>query len=133
MCFYGKLKLLKSELLKRKTKCQLHKTIILPAVLYGSESWTMSNAHEALLAGSETEILRRIYGAVQIDGAWRKRHNNREICYLLNDADIIRRIKITLLKLAGYITRRKNEELIKRIRLVKPEGKERKVDQERYG
>jgi hypothetical protein len=50
----------------RETKCQLYKTIILPAVLYGSESWTLSKAHEALLGGFEREILRRIYGAVQI-------------------------------------------------------------------
>jgi hypothetical protein len=62
------LKLMKSQLLKRKTKCQLYKTIILPAVLYGSESWTLSKAHEALLGGFERKILRRIYGALQIDG-----------------------------------------------------------------
>jgi hypothetical protein len=37
----------------RETKCQLYKTIILPEVLYGSESWTLSKAHEALLGGFE--------------------------------------------------------------------------------
>jgi hypothetical protein len=67
-CFYGMLKLMKSQLLKRKTKCQLYKTIVLRAVLYGSESWTLSKAYEALLGGFERNILRRIYGAVQIDG-----------------------------------------------------------------
>jgi hypothetical protein len=46
----------------RETKCQLYKTIILPAVLYGSESWTLSKAHEALLGGSQRKILGRIYG-----------------------------------------------------------------------
>jgi hypothetical protein len=44
---------MKSQLLKKKTKCQLYKTIILPAVLYGSESWALSKAHEALLGGFE--------------------------------------------------------------------------------
>jgi hypothetical protein len=54
---------MKSQLLKRKTKCQLYKTIILPAVLYGSdcESWPLSKAYVALLGGSERKILRRIY------------------------------------------------------------------------
>jgi hypothetical protein len=42
---------MKYQLLKRKTKCQLYETNILPAVLYGSESWTPSKAHEALLGG----------------------------------------------------------------------------------
>jgi hypothetical protein len=49
---------------------------MLPAVLYGSESWTLCKAHEALLGGSERKILRRIYGAVQIDGIWRRHYNN---------------------------------------------------------
>jgi hypothetical protein len=46
-CYYSMLKLMKSALLKGNTKCQLYKTIILPTVLYGSESWTLSKAHEA--------------------------------------------------------------------------------------
>jgi hypothetical protein len=51
----------------RETKCQLYKTIILPAVLYGSESWTLSKAHEALLGGFERKILERMCGAIQMD------------------------------------------------------------------
>jgi hypothetical protein len=31
------------------------------------DSWTLSKAHEALLGGFEREILRRMYGVVQID------------------------------------------------------------------
>jgi hypothetical protein len=60
-CYYGMLKLMKSQLLKTKTKCQLYKTIIHPTVLYGSESWTLSKAHEAFLGGFERNVLRRIY------------------------------------------------------------------------
>jgi hypothetical protein len=54
------MKLMKYQLLKRRTKCQLYKTVTLPTVLYGSESWTLSKAHEELLGGSERKILRRI-------------------------------------------------------------------------
>jgi hypothetical protein len=53
ICYYGMSKLMKCQSLKRKTKSQLYKTIILPAALYGSESWTLSKAREALLGGSE--------------------------------------------------------------------------------
>jgi hypothetical protein len=38
----------------------MYKTIILPTVLCGSESWTMRKAHEALLGGFERQILRII-------------------------------------------------------------------------
>jgi hypothetical protein len=75
ICHYGMMKLMKSQLLKKKTKCKLYKTIILPAVLYGSQSWALSKAHETLLGGCEREILRRIYRAVQIHGVWRRCYN----------------------------------------------------------
>jgi hypothetical protein len=78
------LKLNKSQLLKRKTKCELYKTIILSTVLCGSESWALSKAHEALLGGYK-RILRKIYAAVQIDGVWRRRY--------LSNADIIKKLK----------------------------------------
>jgi hypothetical protein len=71
-CYYGMLKLMKSQLLKRKTKCQLYKTIKLPTVLYRSESCNLSKAHEALLGSFERKNLRRIYGEVQIDGIWQR-------------------------------------------------------------
>jgi hypothetical protein len=65
-------------------------------MLCGSESWSLSNAHEALLGGFERQIL-RIYGAVQIDGVWRRRHN-QQLYSLLNDVDIIKIIKINRLR-----------------------------------
>jgi hypothetical protein len=78
------LKLMKSQLLKRKTKCQLYKTIILSTVVYRSESGTLSKAHETLLGGFEGKILRRIYGSIQTDWVWRKRYN-KELYSLLKD------------------------------------------------
>jgi hypothetical protein len=42
----------------------------------------------------------------------------------LNNADIIKRIKIN--RWAGHVIKRENEEIIKRIMLVKPVGKRRK-------
>jgi hypothetical protein len=45
-------------------------------LLCGSESWTVSQAHGALVEGSERKILRRIYEAIQTDGVW-------QICYII--------------------------------------------------
>jgi hypothetical protein len=105
---YGTSKLMKSQLLKRKTKCQLHKTITLPIVLSGSECRTLSKAHEAPLGGFERTILRRIYGAVQTDGVWRRRYD-KKLYGLFNDVDIMKRIKINRLRWEGYIIKRENE------------------------
>jgi hypothetical protein len=91
---------------------QLYKTIILPAVLYGSDSWALSKAHEALLGGFESLVLRRIYVAVQIDGVWRRRYN-KELYTLFNDVHIIKRIKINRLRWAGHVTSRENQEITK--------------------
>jgi hypothetical protein len=44
------------SLTKMENNCIQCKTIILPAVLYGSESWTLSKAHEALLRGFEKNL-----------------------------------------------------------------------------
>jgi hypothetical protein len=49
----------------------MYKTIILPTVLCGSESWKMSNDKEALLRGFGRQNLRRICGEVHIDVVWR--------------------------------------------------------------
>jgi hypothetical protein len=54
------LKLIESQLLKRRTKGQLYYTV-LPAVLCGFERWTVSKAREAIVAGFERNSLRRIY------------------------------------------------------------------------
>jgi hypothetical protein len=70
-------------------------------------------------------LIRRIYGAVQIDGVWRRRYN-KEIHSLFNDYDIIKRIKINRLIWAGHVIRRENEDIIKRSMITKPEGKRKK-------
>jgi hypothetical protein len=120
-CSYGMSKLMKSQLVKGKLQVN-YKTIILPTVLYGSESWTLSEAHEALLGGFEKNGLRRIYGEVQIDGIWRRRYN-KELYSLFNDVDVIKRIILNTLRWAGHVIRRENEEIIKTIKPVKPKGK----------
>jgi hypothetical protein len=51
---------------------------------------------------------------------------NKKLYSLFNDVDIIKRTKINRLRWAGHVVRRENKENIKRIRLVKPEGKMKK-------
>jgi hypothetical protein len=52
-----------------------YKTIILPAVLYGCETWSLTLREEHKLRVLENRVLRRIYGPKRNDemtGGWRK-------------------------------------------------------------
>jgi hypothetical protein len=53
---------LSSRLLSRNVKVKLYKTIILPVVLYGCETWSLMLREEDRLRVFENRILRRIFG-----------------------------------------------------------------------
>jgi hypothetical protein len=53
---------LSSCLLSKLLSNKIHETIILPAVLYGSETWSLTPREEQRLRVFETRVLRRIYG-----------------------------------------------------------------------
>jgi hypothetical protein len=53
---------LSSRLLSRNIKVKIYKTIILPAVLYGCETWSFALREEHRLRVFEYSVLRRIFG-----------------------------------------------------------------------
>jgi hypothetical protein len=69
---------LSSRLLSRNVKIKIYKTIILPVVLYGCETWSLTLKEEHRLRGFENRILRRIFGPKKdnVTGEWRKLHND---------------------------------------------------------
>jgi hypothetical protein len=46
----------------KKLKMKIYKTVILPVVLYGYESWSLTLREEHRLRVSENRVLRRIFG-----------------------------------------------------------------------
>jgi len=48
-----------SKLLQKGAKCNIYKTIIRKTVLYGSQSWTVTNIGGGKLSISERKILRK--------------------------------------------------------------------------
>ena len=52
-------------------------TIILPIVLYGRETWSLTSREERRLRVFEIRVLRRIFGPKrdEVRGEWRKIHN----------------------------------------------------------
>ena len=69
--------LLSSSLLSNNIKIKIYRTIILPFVLYGCETWSLTFRHEHQLRVFEKRGLRRIYGPRRggITGEQRTLHN----------------------------------------------------------
>jgi hypothetical protein len=69
--------LLSSHLILKIVKIRIYKTIILPVVLYGCETWSLALREEHRLTVFENRVLRRIFGPKreEMTGEWRKLHN----------------------------------------------------------
>jgi hypothetical protein len=61
-CYHSVQSLLSSRLLSRNLKVKIYKTIILPVVLYGCETWSLTLREEHRLRVFENRVLRRIFG-----------------------------------------------------------------------
>ncbi|KAJ4426285.1 hypothetical protein ANN_27097 [Periplaneta americana] len=103
-CYYSVEKLLSSSLLSKNLKVRTYKTVILPVVLYGCETWTLILREEHRLRVFENKVLRKIFGAKrdEVTGEWRKLHNT-EVHALYSSPDIIRNIKSRRLRWAGHV------------------------------
>jgi hypothetical protein len=71
------MKLLSSRLLSKNVQIRAYKTIILPVVLYGCETWSLTLREEYRLRVFENRVLRGIFGPKrdEVIGDWRKLHN----------------------------------------------------------
>jgi len=69
-------------------------TIILPVVLYGRATWSLTLIEERRLRVFENRVLRRIFGPKrdEVTRGWRKLHNE-ELNYLYSSPNTVRVIK----------------------------------------
>ena len=70
---------------------QIKTTKILPVVLYGCETWSLTLMEERRLRVFENRVLRRIFGPKkdELTGEWRKLHNE-ELNDLYCSSNIVR-------------------------------------------
>jgi hypothetical protein len=82
----------------------IYKTIILPVVLYGCETWSLTLREEHRLRVFENRALRRIFGPKrdEVTGDWRKLHNE-ELHNLYSSPN--RMIKSRRMRWAGHVAR----------------------------
>jgi hypothetical protein len=76
-CYHSVQNLLSSCLLSKNLKIKIYKMIILPVVLYGCETWSLTLREEHRLKVFENRVLRRIFGLKrdEVTGERRKMHN----------------------------------------------------------
>jgi hypothetical protein len=97
---------LSSRPLSRNVKVKIYKTIILPVVLYGCETWSLTLREEYRLRVCENRVLRRIFGPKrdEVTGEWRKLHSE-EVNILYSSPDVIRQIKSRRMRWAEHVAR----------------------------
>jgi len=61
-CYHSVQNLLSFSLLSKNLKIKIHRTIILPFVLYGCETWSLTLKEERRLRVFDKRALRRIFG-----------------------------------------------------------------------
>jgi hypothetical protein len=116
-------KFLSSRLLSKNVKIRIFKTIVLPVVLYGCETWSLILREEHRLRVLENRML-RIFGPKgdEVMGEWRKLHNE-ELHDLYSSPNIIRIIKSRRMRWAGRLARMGDKRNAYRLMVRKPEGR----------
>jgi hypothetical protein len=116
--------LLSSRFLSKNTKITVYRTIILPVVLYGCETWSLTPREEQRLRVFENRVLRRIIGPKKDEatGEWIKLHNE-ELNDLYSSPNSIRVIKSRRMRWVGYVARMGEKRGAYRILVGIPEGR----------
>jgi len=107
-----------------KLKIKIYRTIILPFVLYGCETWSLTLREERRLREFENRVLRRVFGpkSDEVTGEWRKVHNE-ELSDLYSLPNIVRVVKSRRMRWVGHVARMGQERGVHRVLVGKPEGK----------
>ena len=123
-CYHSVQNLLSSRLLSKNLKIKIYRIIILPVILYGCETRSLTLREERKLRVFENMVLKRIFGPRrnEVTGEWWRLHNE-ELNDLYSSPSIVRVIKSRKIKWAGHVARMGEERGVYRVLVGKPEGK----------
>ena len=74
--------------LKKATKMRVYNSMVIPTMLYGSETWTMMKRHESRLGATEMAYLRRVEGVTRID-----RVRNVDVRKAVKQEEVMEKVK----------------------------------------
>ena len=106
-CYQPVQNLPSSSLLSKYINIKIHRTVILPVLLYGCETWSLTLREEHRQKMFENGVLRKTFRPKRDEatGEYRKLHNKElyNLCFLPN---IIRLIKWRRMRWARHVARR---------------------------
>jgi len=123
-CHHSVPNLLSSSLLSKNLLIKIYRTTIVPAVLYGCETWSLTLREEHRLRVFEKRVLRRIFGPKkdEVTRECRKLYNE-ELNVLYSLSNIVRMIKSRGMRWAGHVARMGEGRVVYRVLVGKPGGK----------
>jgi hypothetical protein len=106
------------------TQVRVYRTVVLPVLLCGCETWSLTLREEQRLRVFENWVLRRIFGPKKDEatGEWRRLHNE-ELNDLYSSPNVIRVIKSRRMRWAGHVARMGEKRDAYRILVGRPEGR----------
>ena len=115
---------LSSSLLSKNINVKIYRIIILPVVLYGCETWSLTLREERRLRVFENRVLRKMFRPTkdEVRGGWRRLHNEN-LYDLYSSPNIIRVIKSRIMRWAGRVTRTGDKRVAYRILVGTPKTK----------
>jgi hypothetical protein len=124
VCYNAVQNLLSSRLQFKNVKIKIYKTIILPLVLYGCETLSLTIREEHRLRVYEKSVLRRIFGRKwdEVTGGLRKLHNE-ELHGLYSSPSIVRVTKARRMRWVGHVALMGEVRGAYNILVGKPEGR----------
>jgi hypothetical protein len=107
----------------KNLKIKIYKTVILPVVLYGCETWSLTLGEEHRLRIFENRVLRKIFGPKkEEDGSWVKLHND-ELHRPYSSPNTVSVIQLRRMKWAGHVAHVGEGRSVYRVFVGRLEGK----------
>jgi len=123
-CYHSVQNVLSSRLLSKNLKIKIYRTTILPVILYGCETWSLTLWEESKLRGFENMVLRKIFGPRrdEVTGEFGRLHNE-ELNDLYSSPNTVRVMKSRRMRWAGHVAHMGEERGVHRVLVGKLEGK----------
>ena len=108
----------------KNLKMKIYRTIILPMVLYGCETWSLTLREECRLRVFENSVLRRVFGPKRdgVTGEWRKLHKE-ELRDLYSLPNMVWVVKSRRMRWAEHVACMGEGRGVHRVLVGKPDGK----------